>query len=90
MTYKLMFKEPFYKLDDVGAENWFVNSYNAVDDDADSSSDTEIDAAYQKLYKVKFIVEPRSIAADAPSFDYIAGIKFASEADAVMFILRWS
>ena len=93
MSYRFMFKEPFYSLSEESAESWFVNSYDAVDDDEGTDLDI-VDAKYQRVYNVKIITESKTITHENTNFedkyDFVAGVEFESEADAVMFILRWS
>ena len=89
MTYKFMFKEPIYSLNDENAESWFVNSYLAVDDN-DTSDYEEADAEFQKRYNVKLIFKTKKFENETRQYEYIAGVEFESEAEAVLFALRWS
>ena len=88
MTYKFMFREPIYSLEDENAETWFTNSYLAIDDDV--SDYAEVDAKYQKIYKVKLLFKSTKLENETRPYNFIAGVEFKSEAEAVLFALRWS
>ncbi len=89
MSYTFKFKKPFYKLDDEGAESWFVNSYNVIDPpDSEHQEVEESDRKYERRFKVKLLVDnpdPKN-----PHTYYVTGVEFPSEGDATMFILRWA
>lgn len=91
MTYKLMLKQPIYALNEEGAESWFVNSYNAADKDEGLDID-QVDTRYERRYKVKLITEKRPVQVSAFEryYDYVLGVEFPSEADAILFKLKWS
>lgn len=93
MSYKFMFKEPFYSIGDDSVETWFVKSYEAADTDEGDDID-EADAKFQRAYNVKLIIEPRYIKSPYQQiddrYDFVTGVEFPSEAEATMFVLRWS
>ena len=92
MTYKFMFKEPIYSIEDENAESWFTNSYLAVDDN--NRDYEEVDRDYQRIYKVKLLFKSQLITRDVDNetrpYEFIAGVEFENEAEAVLFALRWS
>lgn len=91
MTYKLLLKEPIYALNEEGAESWFVNSYHAADEDEGLDLD-EVDIRYEKFHNVKLLTEKRPVRVSAYEhlYDYVLGVEFPSEADAILFKLRWA
>lgn len=94
MTYKLKFKEPFYALNEDGAESWFVKSYETVDNEGGGIDLEEVDAEYEKRFKVKLLTEMKEVTHSNTGFvdkyEYVIGVEFPSEADATLFVLRWS
>lgn len=91
MSYKLLLKEPIYALNEEAAESWFVNSYEAADQDKGLDLE-QVDARYERLFKVKLLTEKRAVQVSAFEhyYDYVIGVEFPSEAEAVLFKLRWS
>lgn len=91
MSYKLLLKQPIYALNEEGAESWFVNSYNAADKDKGLDLE-QVDERYERMFKVKLLIEKRFVQVSAfeRPYDYVLGVEFPSEADAILFKLRWS
>ncbi len=83
MTYKLTL-QPHEK--DLSDRKWFMNAYSTIPD-WDERDTKEVDRIFEEMFNVKFHYHPRYAHEHAPP---IHTIEFLSEADATLFLLRWS
>lgn len=81
MSYIIRFDHPMRNL---GHYDWFDRSYRSLHDWDDPDLKLEqVDREYEQRFNVRLLYESDS---EAP----LVGVEFPSEADAALFLLKWS
>lgn len=83
MTYRITFPKPL--INPVDEYPWFKNSYESIDDWELNDVDI-VDLEYEQKFGLKLIY----IIPEDNGVKPIVAIEFPSEADATLFMLRWS